>query len=162
MQTCYLLCSIVESTLGWEVGALGPSGDLSLLAELWGPQGLCSEGCWVGRTLRTTPDTWVYIWKDLLKGILSSFSFLSRILFHLKYMSTDICKLDSQWEFAVWLRELKPGLCDNLEGWDEVGGRFKREDLWLIHVDVWQRPTQYCDYPSIKIFKILNKNKACV
>ena len=29
-----------------------------------------------------------------------------------------ICKIDSQWEFAVWLRELKPGLCINLEGWD--------------------------------------------
>ena len=38
-------------------------------------------------------------------------------------------------------------LCDNLEGW-EVGGRFKREGtyiyLWLIHVDVWQKPSQYC------------------
>ena len=29
-----------------------------------------------------------------------------------------ICKIDSQWEFAIWLRELKQGLCDNLEGWD--------------------------------------------
>ena len=28
-----------------------------------------------------------------------------------------ICKLDSQWEFAVWLRELKQGLCINLEEW---------------------------------------------
>ena len=40
-----------------------------------------------------------------------------------------------------------PVLCDNLEGW-EVGGRFKREGtyiyLWLIHVDGWQKPTQYC------------------
>ena len=27
-----------------------------------------------------------------------------------------IYKTDSQWEFAVWLRELKQGLCDNLEG----------------------------------------------
>ena len=27
----------------------------------------------------------------------------------------------SQWEFAVCLRELKPGLCDNLEGWDDLG-----------------------------------------
>ena len=27
-----------------------------------------------------------------------------------------ICKIDSQWEFAVWLRELKQGLCINLEG----------------------------------------------
>ena len=33
-----------------------------------------------------------------------------------------ICKIDSQWEFAVLLRELKPGLCNNLEGWDGVGG----------------------------------------
>ena len=29
-----------------------------------------------------------------------------------------ICKIDGQWEFAVRLRELKHGLCDNLEGWD--------------------------------------------
>ena len=30
----------------------------------------------------------------------------------------------------------------------EVGGSFKRVEtyayLWLIHVDVWQKPTQYC------------------
>ena len=30
-------------------------------------------------------------------------------------------KIDSQWEFAVWLRKLKQGLCINLEGWDEAG-----------------------------------------
>ena len=29
-----------------------------------------------------------------------------------------ICKIDSQREFAVWLRELKQGLCINLEGCD--------------------------------------------
>ena len=38
-------------------------------------------------------------------------------------------------------------------GW-EVGGRFKREGtyiyLWLIHVEVWQKPTQYCNYPTLK------------
>ena len=35
-----------------------------------------------------------------------------------------ICKIDSQWEFAVWLGELKQGLRDNLEGWDgEENGR---------------------------------------
>ena len=32
-----------------------------------------------------------------------------------------ISKIDNQWEFAGWLRELKPELCDNLEGWDAVG-----------------------------------------
>ena len=34
-----------------------------------------------------------------------------------------ICKIDSQGEFAVWLRELKLRLCNNLEGRDGEGGR---------------------------------------
>ena len=28
----------------------------------------------------------------------------------------------SRWEVAVWLLELKPGLCDNLEGYNGMGG----------------------------------------
>jgi len=31
------------------------------------------------------------------------------------------CKIDSQQEFAVWLRKLKQGFCSNLEGWDGEG-----------------------------------------
>ena len=60
-----------------------------------------------------------------------------------------ICKIDSQWEFAVWLRKLKQGLCINLGGGmgREMGGRFKREGiyvyLWLIHVEVRQK-TRFC------------------
>ena len=50
-----------------------------------------------------------------------------------------MCKIDSQREFAVWLRKLKQGLCINLEG-REMGGRLKRKGsyvyLWLIHVEV--------------------------
>ena len=41
-------------------------------------------------------------------------------------------------------------LCDPLEGWDgvrSVGGVLRKEEicvyLWLIHVDVWQKLTQY-------------------
>ena len=34
---------------------------------------------------------------------------------------TALCKIDSQWESAVWLRKLKRGLCINLEGWDGEG-----------------------------------------
>ena len=34
-----------------------------------------------------------------------------------------IFKIDSQWESAVWLRELKQGLCDDLEGWSGKGDR---------------------------------------
>ena len=33
-----------------------------------------------------------------------------------------ISKIHSQWEFAVWLRKLKQGLCINLEVWDGEGG----------------------------------------
>ena len=33
-----------------------------------------------------------------------------------------ICRIDSQGEFAEWLRKLKQGLCINLEGWDGEGG----------------------------------------
>ena len=36
-------------------------------------------------------------------------------------MHTNICKIDSQGKLAVRLRELKPGLRDNLEGWEGVG-----------------------------------------
>ena len=32
-----------------------------------------------------------------------------------------MCKIDSQQEFAVWLRKLKQGLSINLEGWDGEG-----------------------------------------
>ena len=35
-----------------------------------------------------------------------------------------LCKINSQWEFAVWFRKLKQGLCINLEQWDrEEDGR---------------------------------------
>ena len=44
-----------------------------------------------------------------------------------------------------------------------VGGRFKREGtyvyLWLIHVDVWQKPTQHCK-ASVLQFKKKNFFKA--
>ena len=45
-----------------------------------------------------------------------------------------IYKIDSQWEFAVWLRKLKQGLSINLEGWDgrEVQ---KGEDICIPMAD---------------------------
>ena len=52
-----------------------------------------------------------------------------------------ICKIDSQQEFAVWLRKLKQGLCINLEGWDgEEDGREAQKGgniclPWLIDVE---------------------------
>ena len=46
----------------------------------------------------------------------------------------------------------------------KVGGRFKREGtyiyLWLIHVDVWQKPTQFCKVIilRLKINKSIKNN----
>ena len=37
------------------------------------------------------------------------------------YIAT--CKIDSQWEFAVWLRKLKQGLRISLKGRDGKGDR---------------------------------------
>ena len=44
-----------------------------------------------------------------------------------------ICKIDSQQEFAVWLRKLKQGLCITYRGGmgREMGGRFKREGIYI-------------------------------
>ena len=57
-------------------------------------------------------------------------------------------------------------LCDNLEGWDGVGGgKFKKDDtcvyLWLIHVFVWQNPTQHCKATifQLKINKFQNRKE---
>ena len=53
-----------------------------------------------------------------------------------------MCKIDSQWEFAIRLRELTQGFCTKLAGRDGAGdGREAQEGrdmvyLWLIHVEV--------------------------
>ena len=77
-----------------------------------------------------------------------------------------ICKVDSQWEFAVWLRELNPGLCnDKTRGGmgADTGRRFEREGtyvyLWLIHVDVWQKPTKFCKAIILQLIKNLKLRK---
>ena len=63
---------------------------------------------------------------------------------------TTICKIDSQREFAVWLRKLKQGLCINLEGCDGEGdGREVQKGgiyayLWVIHIEVWQKTAKFC------------------
>ena len=65
------------------------------------------------------------------------------------YTYIHICKIYSQWEFAVWHRSSTGYSVTPYRGgmtW-EVGGRFRREEtymyLWLIHVHVWQKPTQH-------------------
>ena len=38
-----------------------------------------------------------------------------------KEIYITICKVDSLWEFALWLRKLRQVLCINLEGLDGEG-----------------------------------------
>ena len=58
-----------------------------------------------------------------------------------------MCKIDSQWEFAIYLRELKQGLSINLKQWDgERDGREVQErgDLRIPMADDWQKTTKLC------------------
>ena len=51
----------------------------------------------------------------------------------------------------------KPVLWDNPEGWGGEGGGRRVQDegthmyLWLIHVNVWQEPSQYCKLISLQL-----------
>jgi len=67
-------------------------------------------------------------------------------------------KTDNQWEFAVWLKELKPGLCDNLEGvgrsgkWE--GDSRGRGHMYTLADSCWWmaeiNTTLWSKFPSIK------------
>ena len=56
---------------------------------------------------------------------------------------------------------------NKVQGWDRVrgGGRFKKERtyvyIWLIHVVVWQKPTQHCKaiILQLKLNKLLKIKK---
>ena len=52
----------------------------------------------------------------------------------IKTYTLPYVKLDSQWEFAVCLRELKN--CDNLDGWDGVGGRREVQEERYIYIPI--------------------------
>ena len=47
-----------------------------------------------------------------------------------------ICKIYSHWEFAVWLRKLKQGLCINLEGQDVEGNGREVQKGGGIHIHI--------------------------
>ena len=69
-----------------------------------------------------------------------------------------ICKIDSQREIAVCLRELKQGLCDNLGLDGEGNGREVWEGgnvlyLWLILANVWQKTTTFCKAIKLQLRK---------
>ena len=52
-------------------------------------------------------------------------------------------------------------LCANLEGWGGEGGgrRFQDGGDTCIHIDVWRKASQYCNYPPMKINKLIQRKK---
>ena len=58
-----------------------------------------------------------------------------------------IYKIDSQQEFAVWLRKLKQGLWINLEGWGGEGDGKELQkggDICIpMAVEVWQKIAKF-------------------
>ena len=43
--------------------------------------------------------------------------------------------------------------------WEEGSGRGIHVNPWLIHVNVWQKPLQYCKVISLQLIKINGKKK---
>ena len=84
--------------------------------------------------IESTPH-WIYFLFEILDS-----QVLDTLVF-LRYLQRTVSlyhKIDNQWEFSVWLRELKQGLCINLEGWDgERDGREVQEggDICLPMAD---------------------------
>ena len=80
-----------------------------------------------------------------------------------KEIYNTVCKTDNWWEFTAWFRDLEQGLCNRLKGGmvRERGGRSGNEGiwvyLWLILVDVWQKPTK-CYKALILQLKVFKKD----
>ena len=71
------------------------------------------------------------------------------------YIQTGYTELSYSW-LVHW---------EDPEGWDEEGGGRGRSGCgthvnpWLIHVNAWQKPLQYCEVISLQLIKINEINK---
>ena len=77
-----------------------------------------------------------------------------------------ICKIDSQWEFAVWLRELKLKLCNNQEGLDRVGGGRESRDRGDMDVPMadscWHKTKKTQNSVIILQLKLIKRKKEMI
>ena len=79
-----------------------PAGQSSwVLPEIWGPHHCLQRGT------GSFPTAELSLFSRRKK-------WLALLLYGSIYIPISI--IDSQWEFAVWCREIKPMFCDNLEG----------------------------------------------
>jgi len=65
--------------------------------------------------------------------------------------------MDDQYKFDAWSRALKAGDLGQPKGWGREGGGMGIQDggthvhPWLIHVNVLQKPSQYCKVISLQL-----------
>ena len=67
-----------------------------------------------------------------------------------------ICEIEDQSKLNAWNRGLKTGALGQPEGWyGEGDGRGVHDGEhvhpWLIYVNVWQKPPQYCKVISLQL-----------
>ena len=91
------------------------------------PHLCCHTGESLGRAAKTQCSQNRYkLWKRAVGSIYTTILGSQRVRHdwatELKWSELNWCKVDSQWKFTVWLRDLKQGLCDNLEGRNGAGG----------------------------------------
>ena len=103
----------------------------SVTAEDWGrPQAPLQSTGWqyLDFSLARSPRTWEHpvctsvCW---CMGIVSGHQLHGDLLYSNK---------KNQWKFAVWLGESKPGLCNNLEGLEAVGGGREVQERGGIYI----------------------------
>ena len=68
-------------------------------------------------------------------------------------MYITICKIDRQSRFDAWDRALRAGALGWPwgMGWGRSSGWGTHVHPWLIHVNVWQKPLQYCKVISLQL-----------
>ena len=72
-------------------------------------------------------------------------------------MYITICEIDHQSKFDAWNRALKAGALGIPRGmgwggrWEGVSGWGTHVHPWLVHVNVWQKPPQYCKISSLQL-----------
>ena len=82
-----------------------------------------------------------------------------QMLYSLSHQGSPICEIDDHYKFDDEAGHSNPVYWDNPEGWHEDGvGRDVQDrgphvHLWLIHVNVWQKPPQYCKVTNLQLKK---------
>ena len=74
-----------------------------------------------------------------------------------------ICETDRQSMFDAWERVLRAGALGWPRGmgwggrWEGGSGWGTHVNSWLIHINVWQKPLQYCKVISLQLNKFLKE-----